>query len=47
LVSDSTYVASQGHCLGRDGLVAVRFDGDGTIWLGGDAVTCIEGALKV
>jgi PhzF family phenazine biosynthesis protein len=47
LVSDSTYVASQGHCLARDGQVAVRFDGDGTIWLGGHAVTCIEGSLRV
>ena len=41
----STYVASQGRCLGRDGRVAVRFDG-GTIWLGGHAVTCVEGLLQ-
>ena len=47
LLSDSTYVASQGRCLARDGQVAVRFDGDGTIWLGGHAVTCIEGSLRV
>jgi PhzF family phenazine biosynthesis protein len=47
LVIDSTYVASQGHCLVRDGRVVVRFDDDGTIWLGGHAVTCIEGSLKV
>ena len=39
------YVASQGRCLGRDGRVAVRFDG-GTIWLGGHAVTCVEGLLQ-
>lgn len=39
-----TYVASQGRCLGRDGLVTVQFD-DSTIWLGGHAVTCIEGLL--
>jgi PhzF family phenazine biosynthesis protein len=38
------YVASQGRCLGRDGRVAVEFDA-GTIWLGGQAVTCVEGAL--
>jgi PhzF family phenazine biosynthesis protein len=40
-----TYVAAQGRCLGRDGQVTVRFDG-GTIWLGGHAVTCIEGVLQ-
>jgi PhzF family phenazine biosynthesis protein len=47
LLNDPTYIASQGRCLARDGRVAVRFDGGGTIWLGGQAVTCIEGALKL
>jgi PhzF family phenazine biosynthesis protein len=42
----SRYVARQGRCLGRDGEVSVRFD-DGTIWLGGHAVTCIAGSLHV
>ena len=41
-----TYVASQGRCLGRDGRVTVRFD-DITIWLGGHAVTCVEGLLRI
>jgi PhzF family phenazine biosynthesis protein len=41
-----SYVASQGGCVGRDGLVAVEFDDD-RIWLGGHAVTCIEGSLKI
>jgi PhzF family phenazine biosynthesis protein len=40
------YVASQGRCLGRDGRITVQFD-DSTIWLGGHAVTCVEGSLKV
>ena len=40
------YVARQGRCLGRDGEVSVRFD-DGAIWLGGYAVTCVEGSLHV
>jgi PhzF family phenazine biosynthesis protein len=40
-----TYVASQGGCLGRDGHVTIEFDG-GTIWLGGHAVTCVEGSLR-
>jgi len=39
------YVASQGRCVGRDGLIAVEFEDD-TIWLGGNAVTCVEGSLK-
>jgi len=38
------YVASQGRCLGRDGRVAIRFEGE-TIWLGGQSVTCVEGLL--
>jgi PhzF family phenazine biosynthesis protein len=38
------YVASQGGCLGRDGRVVVRFEGE-TIWLGGHSVTCVEGSL--
>jgi len=41
-----TYVARQGRCLGRDGRVSVQFD-DGTIWLGGHAVTCVEGLLQI
>jgi predicted PhzF superfamily epimerase YddE/YHI9 len=32
--------------VGRDGRVAIEFDDD-TIWLGGYAVTCIEGSLKI
>ena len=41
-----SYVARQGSCVGRDGQVAVEFDDD-RIWLGGHAVTCIEGSLKI
>ena len=39
------YVARQGSQLGRDGRVYVRVEADGT-WLGGNAVTCVEGALN-
>jgi PhzF family phenazine biosynthesis protein len=46
LLKASTYVARQGRCVGRDGRVTVEFDGD-TIWLGGHAVTCVEGVLSV
>ena len=46
VLSTRHYVARQGRCLGRDGEVSVRFD-DGVIWLGGHAVTCVEGLLYV
>jgi PhzF family phenazine biosynthesis protein len=46
VLSVRSYVARQGRCLGRDGEVSVRFD-DGVIWLGGHAVTCVEGSLRV
>ncbi len=45
VLKTQTYVASQGRCLGRDGEVTVQFDGS-TIWLGGHAVTCVEGVLQ-
>ena len=41
----SSYRASQGRRMGRDGRVEIAFAADGVIWLGGQAVTCIEGAL--
>ena len=47
ILSVSAYVATQGRCLGRDGKVQVEFDADGTIWLGGNAVTCVDGAITV
>ena len=40
------YAARQGMQLGRDGRVCVRMEG-GKIFLGGSAVTCIEGTLRV
>jgi PhzF family phenazine biosynthesis protein len=40
------YVARQGMQLGRDGQVSIRFDGD-RILLGGSAVTCVDGTLRV
>ena len=39
------YVARQGMQLGRDGQVSIRYDA-GRIFLGGSAVTCIEGTLR-
>jgi PhzF family phenazine biosynthesis protein len=40
------YVARQGMQVGRDGQVAVRIDGE-RIWVGGYAVTCVDGNLRV
>jgi PhzF family phenazine biosynthesis protein len=45
LIARPSYVASQGGSVGRDGRVEVRFGEDETIWLGGHAVTCVEGLL--
>jgi PhzF family phenazine biosynthesis protein len=47
LLARSSYVSSQGRRLQRDGRVEVQFAPDGAIWLGGHAVTCIEGTLTV
>jgi PhzF family phenazine biosynthesis protein len=41
------YLARQGMQLGRDGRVALRVaDAGKTIWLGGDAVTCVDGMVQ-
>lgn len=47
LLACDSYVARQGGCLGRDGRVEVRFEEGGSIWVGGQAVTCVEGVLSV
>lgn len=41
------YLVSQGQTLGRDGRVSVERDPDGTIWIGGDSVTCIDGMVTL
>jgi PhzF family phenazine biosynthesis protein len=43
--ASAPYVASQGAALGRAGRVHVSRDGDGTIWVGGGTVTCVEGQV--
>lgn len=42
---DNTYIASQGRELGRDGLVSVRVDDAGEVWIGGQVQLVIEGSL--
>jgi PhzF family phenazine biosynthesis protein len=39
------YVAAQGSVLARHGRVHIERDQDGTVWVGGDTVTCIEGRV--
>lgn len=39
------YVAAQGTCLGVQGRVHIHQDGGGQVWVGGDAVTCINGSV--
>ena len=41
------YTASQGAALGRDGRVLIDQDADGTIWVGGETVTCIQGTIEI
>ena len=41
------YLAAQGQCLGRAGRVSIERDGDGKVWVGGDAVTCIDGQVTL
>jgi PhzF family phenazine biosynthesis protein len=43
----STYLASQGACLGRNGQVHITQDESGQVWVGGDAVTCIDGSVQL
>ena len=39
------YTAAQGTCLGVQGRLHICQDGSGQVWVGGDAVTCINGSV--
>ena len=41
------YVASQGVCLGRAGLVYLECDATGQVWVGGASITCIDGSVTL
>ena len=41
------YVAAQGAAMQREGRVHSQRDADGTIWVGGEAVTCIGGTVRL
>jgi PhzF family phenazine biosynthesis protein len=41
------YGASQGTALRRAGRVHIRRDTDGTVWVGGESVTCVQGTVQL
>ena len=41
----TSYVATQGRCVGRDGRVFVTVDAEGQVGVGGACVTCVTGSL--
>ncbi|OYV01000.1 MAG: phenazine biosynthesis protein PhzF [Burkholderiales bacterium PBB5] len=41
------YVAAQGTCIDREGRVHIHQDDNGQVWVGGDVVTCIRGAVAL
>lgn len=41
------YVAAQGTALAREGRVFIERDASGTIWVGGQSVTCIHGHVTL
>ena len=43
----SRYVAAQGTMLGRAGRVWIERGDDGTVWVGGASVTCVEGVVRL
>jgi predicted PhzF superfamily epimerase YddE/YHI9 len=46
-LAPSRYVAAQGTCLGRAGRVHIEQDAAGQVWVGGNAVTCIDGTVTL
>jgi PhzF family phenazine biosynthesis protein len=41
------YVAAQGTALAREGRVFIERDASGTIWVGGQSVTCVDGQVSL
>ena len=46
-VMPERYCAYQGQCLERDGQIFIERDADGQVWVGGHAVTCIDGHVTL
>jgi PhzF family phenazine biosynthesis protein len=45
--SGGGYIVAQGSRVGRDGRVHVRIADDGAIEIGGEAVTCVDGTIRL
>ena len=43
----SSYVAAQGQCIGRRGRVSINVVADGTVTVGGECVTVLDGVLTI
>lgn len=41
----SSYVATQGTCLGRHGQVYLQQDASGQVWVAGQSVSCVDGGV--
>jgi len=45
--TNSAYVATQGQCVGRRGRVSISVASDGSVTVGGECVTVLDGELRV
>jgi PhzF family phenazine biosynthesis protein len=45
--TDSTYLAAQGQCVGRLGRVSLSVSADGSVTVGGECVTVLDGLLRI
>lgn len=39
------YLAQQGRCMGRDGVIHIKKDAQQQLWVGGQTVTCVQGSV--
>jgi len=46
-LAPTSYIATQGTCLGRLGQVHINQDDTGQVWVGGDVVTCVDGVVAL
>jgi len=42
----SSFISSQGAVVGRSGRLSITFDADGSIRVGGQSVTCVDGMIR-
>ncbi len=46
-IMPAQYTAAQGVCVKRAGQIDLQRDADGQVWVGGQSVTCIDGAVTL